>query len=115
MIIHAGDCANSRHLQVNQKETEDFLDWYSSLNIKHKILVPGNHCIHLERDRTVPDNVTLLINDSCIIEGIKIFGSPYTPSFGGDWAFIRKRHKMNEVWDHLKQFLILLLILILMN
>jgi predicted phosphodiesterase len=100
MIIHAGDCTNSRNIITNRVELESFLGWYSGLDIKYKILTPGNHDICLERDKRVPDGIYLLINSECTIEDIKIWGSPYTPTFGSnEWAFTRKRSKMQDVWN----------------
>jgi Icc-related predicted phosphoesterase len=41
-----------------------------------------------------------LENSSIDIEGIKIWGSPITPSFGYGWAFNKDRgHDINEVWN----------------
>jgi Icc-related predicted phosphoesterase len=45
-------------------------------------------------------NVFYLENSSIDIEGIKIWGSPITPSFGYGWAFNKDRgHDINEVWN----------------
>ena len=44
--------------------------------------------------------VFYLENSSIDIEGIKIWGSPYSPSFGYGWAFNKDRgHDINEVWN----------------
>jgi hypothetical protein len=44
--------------------------------------------------------VFYLENSSIDIEGIKIWGSPITPSFGYGWAFNKDRgHDINEVWN----------------
>jgi Icc-related predicted phosphoesterase len=41
-----------------------------------------------------------LENSSIDIEGIKIWGSPYSPSFGYGWAFNKDRgYDINEVWN----------------
>lgn len=92
IVIHSGDATGQGLLS----ETIHFLNWYSKLNYKHKIFVPGNH------DRIFEENPTLmadecaqrgiiLLNDSgCEIEGIKIWGSPVQPWFY-DWAFNRRR------------------------
>ena len=45
-------------------------------------------------------NVFYLENSSIDIEGIKIWGSPITPSFGYGWAFNKDRgYDINEVWN----------------
>ena len=44
--------------------------------------------------------VFYLENSSIDIEGLKIWGSPITPSFGYGWAFNKDRgHDINEVWN----------------
>ena len=45
-------------------------------------------------------NVSYLENSDVTIDGIKIWGSPITPSFGYGWAFNKdRRHDINEVWN----------------
>ena len=39
----------------------------------------------------LPDNVYYLENSSIKLEGINIWGSPYSPSFGYGWAFNKDR------------------------
>lgn len=41
----------------------------------------------------------MLENEDVIIEGLKIWGSPYTPSFGYGWSFNKDRGKIHEIWD----------------
>ncbi len=40
-------------------------------------------------------------NESVEIEGIKIWGSPITPTFGIGWAFNKNRMKTHEVWKQI--------------
>jgi Icc-related predicted phosphoesterase len=48
----------------------------------------------------LPDNVYYLENNSIKLEGINIWGSPYSPSFGYGWGFNKDRgHDINEVWS----------------
>ncbi len=48
----------------------------------------------------LPDGVHYLENNSVTIEGIKIWGSPITPSFGYGWAFNKDRgNDIAEVWN----------------
>lgn len=45
-------------------------------------------------------NVWYLENSDLMIDGIKIWGSPITPSFGYGWAFNKDRgNDINEVWN----------------
>lgn len=46
------------------------------------------------------DNVYYLENSDITIDGLKVWGSPITPSFGYGWAFNKNRgYDINEVWD----------------
>lgn len=46
------------------------------------------------------DNVYYLENSSVKLEGINIWGSPVSPSFGYGWGFNKNRgHEINEVWN----------------
>ncbi len=103
IIIHAGDCSNIRDPYRNEHEVRDFLTWFHSLPIKHKIYVAGNHDTSIEKGlidkETFNDlGIIYLCHETVEVEGIKIFGSPYTPTFN-DWAFNRDRGKLARYWD----------------
>lgn len=104
MIIHAGDFTSMGTLE----QVNDFLQWYSNLPCKHKVLIGGNHDFLLERNPTLfqsllPDNLIYLENESVKIEGIKIWGSPITPWFY-DWAFNRERGEdIRRYWEQIPE------------
>lgn len=103
MIIHSGDCSNYRDPYRNEQEVRDFITWFESLKVKHKIYVAGNHDTSIERGLLTKENFTqagihYLENESIEIEGINIWGSPHTPNFG-NWAFMKDRSKLNKVWE----------------
>ncbi|WP_130537207.1 metallophosphoesterase family protein [Thiomicrorhabdus indica] len=90
VIIHSGDFTAKSD---NWEEIHDFLNWFSNLPVKHKILVPGNHDrafeVFEEKNtgrHQIPDNVHLLVDESITLEGYRFYGSPYTPEFC-NWAF----------------------------
>lgn len=102
MVIHSGDCSNSKHLQTSSIEILEFLEWYEKVPVKYKILIAGNHDTAIARKGVTKDTVsaygiTYIENESIEIEGIKIWGSPITPTFG-DWSFMKARDKTHEVW-----------------
>jgi len=104
MIIHAGDESNFRELAFNEREWFDFLEWYSELNVKYKVLIAGNHSAYLSKfgrrikeDLYRDNNIVYLEHESTKIEGINIFGSPYTPTFG-QWHFMKDRSKLDDYW-----------------
>lgn len=104
VVIHSGDCC-SKYLDPyrNEREVWDFIEWYKSLPVKNKIYVAGNHDTSIERRMITEKDfaeagIIYLENTSTTIDGIKFWGSPYTPRFG-DWAFMKRREKLNEVWQ----------------
>lgn len=102
MVIHSGDCSNPRDPYNNEPEVRDFIDWYKELPIKYKIYVAGNHDTSIEKRLVVKqdfedNDIIYLENESIVIEGIKIFGSPHTPQFG-NWAFMKERTKLERFW-----------------
>lgn len=101
VLIHSGDgtfCGDNM-------EIRQFYNWFQGMPAKHKIFVPGNHdwlfesddykARHLMRDRIFNNHV--LINQEVIINGIKFYGSPWQPEFGG-WAF-----NLSRLDDSLRQ------------
>lgn len=90
LLIHAGDVS-----EVGKKEqVVDFINWFTKLPHKYKVFIAGNHDFYLEKvgyselKALIPDNIIYLNDESVVIEGIKIFGSPVTPWFN-NWAFNR--------------------------
>lgn len=101
ILIHAGDVSGRGY----QKEIENFLEWFSQQNYKHKILISGNHDFFFEKASTeqiksiIPENVIYLNDSGCEVEGLKIWGSPVQPWFY-DWAFNRRRgEEIKKHWD----------------
>lgn len=101
IVIHAGDVANHKELSANSVEVQSFLDWFSDLPIKYKIFIAGNHDTSLEAGmfrRYIPDNIIYLEHEFVEVDGVKIFGSPYTPTFGTGWAFNKRRDILHKFW-----------------
>ena len=104
MVIFSGDCANVRDPYRNEHEVRTFLIWLHSLDIKYKIMVAGNHDSSIER-RLVKSSQILgdygimyLEDESITVDDLKIYGSPWTPSFN-DWSFMKNRSKLHKVWE----------------
>ena len=101
MIIHSGDCTRYGEYE----ETNLFLKWYATQNAKHKVLIAGNHDFvfqNEERKNTLLANnndITYLEDEFVKIDGIGIYGSPWSPVYGM-WAFMKHRNReMDEVWQ----------------
>jgi len=105
MVIFSGDCSNPRDPYSNEPEVRRFIDWFSSLPIKYKVFIAGNHDSSIEKGLVTKEDfdkkdIYYLENTHITIEGIKIFGSPYTPQFG-QWSFMKERHKLDRMWDNI--------------
>lgn len=101
VIIHAGDLSR----RGEESEVFDFLNWFSELDFKYKILIAGNHDFYFERksnseiNKILPKNVRYLCDSGTSIDQLKIWGSPITPWFY-DWAFNRDRgEQIARHWD----------------
>lgn len=95
ILIHAGDLTTCGSFGQVAGE----LTWLRNLPHKHKVIVAGNHDWLFQRE---PWAVPLLVEgltyvqNSCVeIEGLRIYGSPYTPYFEG-WAFNVDRDRLTE-------------------
>ena len=95
VLIHAGDIT----YKGKKSEVEDFLKWFSLQNYTHKIFIAGNHDFFMEKNsskeiqKLIPENIIYLKDAASEIDGIKIWGSPYTPWFF-NWAFNERRGTM---------------------
>lgn len=99
LLIIAGD------LTARNKVDEYFVlrDWIRSLDYKKIILIAGNHdgCIESGKFSFSDEGlgVTYLQDSGIEFEGLKIWGSPWTPEFCG-WHFMLPRGpKIKEKWD----------------
>jgi Icc-related predicted phosphoesterase len=107
MVIHSGDCSNWRDTARNSHEVFDFLEWYMTVPVEHKIYVAGNHDTSIEkrlitREHFSDRGITYLEHELVAIGDLKIFGSPYTPTFG-EWSFMKSRGNMHKLWSVLPQ------------
>lgn len=91
VFIHAGDFSNGG-LNFLPK----FDKWLGTLPYKHKIVIAGNHDFCAGPLK----NAHYLLNESIIIDGIKFYGSPYTPrisNFAFDYLRGSKQAYLN--WE----------------
>ena len=103
LIIHSGDFSNKKDTERNEKECTDFIEWFSSLDIKYKVLVAGNHDTSIQARLVTPEEIKnrgiiYLENASVKIEGLLVWGSPYTPRYG-EWAFMRAEQELDSIWN----------------
>jgi Icc-related predicted phosphoesterase len=100
MLIHCGDFSGLGNI----KELVDFDNWLSSFPHKYKIFISGNHDGIFEQNYSfskslVNPSIIYLQDELIEIEGLRIYGSPWTPTFN-DWHFMKDRGSpIQEVWD----------------
>ena len=105
LVIHSGDCSNYMDPYRNEQEVRNFIEWYKTVPVANKIYVAGNHDTSIERGLVTradftENGIIYLENEGIEIDGLKIWGSPHTPTFG-NWAFMKARHKLYKVWDNI--------------
>ena len=100
ILIHCGDATYHGY----EWELKEFFEWFVKQPAKHKIFIPGNHDESFERNpdmafNCIPEggNVIVLIDQAIEIEGIKIYGTPWSTLFGG-WAFMKQESDLKEIW-----------------
>ena len=107
ILIHAGDISNNGDLE----DIISFAEWSKNLKHKYKIIIAGNHDFCFDPNGRIKKYTPLaqktlkeagwiyLEDSSCIIEGIKFYGSPWQPTFF-DWAFNAERGKeIAKIWE----------------
>lgn len=107
LLVHCGDALN----WGTDTEFERFADWFNYLNYKHKIYVPGNHDFITQEDLQFCKrllNASILIDKEIVIEGKRIYGSPYTPKYY-DWAWMKPDGHLQAHWDNIPKELDLLI------
>ncbi len=99
ILLHAGDISPRGKIA----EVQDFNQWLGTLSYPHKVIIAGNHDFIFEKNpvlaQSLITNALYLEDESIVIGGLKIWGSPITPWFY-DWAFNRQRGgEIREYWE----------------
>jgi Icc-related predicted phosphoesterase len=103
LVIHAGDAGTSKNPTLCEEDLRIGLKWLNELPIKDKVYVPGNHDTALEAgliDLMEYENIYFLLHESIVIDGIHIFGSPYTPHFN-NWAYNVAPKNLKRTWENI--------------
>lgn len=81
----------------------------ADLDYEHKIYIPGNHDIVVDQQKGYArqslleeSNCLCLINNRMEIDGIKLYGSPFTP-LNSRWAFHYDRKIGENVWGSIPE------------
>lgn len=102
LLIVAGDFTNTG----TQRQVERFNSYLEkqSWKFEHKpLVIAGNHDFLFERNRELAESLlpagSYIEDKLVVVDGIKIFGSPWTPTFF-NWAFMRDRGEpIRQFWD----------------
>ncbi len=104
ILIHAGDFTKG---DQGRKDFREFLVWLERQPAPVKLLISGNHDSQCQKWPDLARGMikeyspsTFYLEDSgCEINGIKFYGSPYTPTFF-DWYFMADRGAdIKRHWD----------------
>jgi len=98
ILLHCGDFSG----RGEEKQIIDFNNWLGEQDFKHKIVIAGNHDFMFEREpekaQNILSNATYLQDSYTVIEGIKIYGSPWQPWFH-NWAFnLHRGQEIAQKW-----------------
>jgi len=104
LIVHGGDISSMGY----QHEIREFCAWYNKLNsYENKVFISGNHDFGFQKEpdkvREIIDfydKITYLQDSLTVVDGVKIWGSPWQPWFC-DWAFNlpREGEELKAKWD----------------
>jgi len=99
LLIVAGDLT----ARDTVEENASFLIWLNEQPYIKKILIAGNHDGFIEKNRGweigLLRNFDYLQDSGLEFEGLKIWGSPWTPTFY-NWHFMKDRGEpIKEKWD----------------
>lgn len=97
LLIHSGDFSFRASIQ----DVIEFNEWLGTLPHPNKILVPGNHDREMEKNlplcRATLTNGIILVDEALSINGIKIYGTPWTPPFY-HWYYMAKERKLGQIF-----------------
>ncbi len=100
VLIHCGDMFELSDPSDSSVERMDA--WFGSLDFQEILCVGGNHDYALEgrfRDgRQVFRNATFLVDQAFVFDGVKFYGSPWTPDLSTH-AFYKSDEDLERVWN----------------
>jgi len=95
LLLHAGDFTSiGKYLEIS-----NFIHWFAAQPATHKVFIAGNHELTICPLQGNPSQYRELFTTLCsdykihylnnshvVVDGIKIYGTPWTPKYY-DWAF----------------------------
>lgn len=113
LLLLGGDYNPKRNLDLQLRfMLGPFKDWLNSVEARHVVAIAGNHDFVLQSDHKRLLKAELpwiyLEDESVDIEGVKIYGTPWTKTFG-DWAFMRDEGPLRQIFSNIPKDLNILL------
>lgn len=104
VAIHCGDFTKFGKLA----ELKEFVEWFNHQPARYRILISGNHdrCTYRGYIKDAHDfladaGVNYLEDSEVTIEGVRFYGSPWTPMFL-DWSWMMDRGQaIKTIWDRI--------------
>lgn len=94
VLIHCGDFERTAEIDW----------WFNELPFRHKIVVPGNHDHDAEEkwleEQTVFHNGSFLIDETIVIDGLNIYGTPWVNELEGA-AFALDYDQIEKKWSEI--------------
>lgn len=113
LLLIAGDVSNcgKRIYEDANWLALHFNQWLKQQPAKHIVMVPGNHDVIFDYAlSTVPKlDCHILIDKLVEIEGLKIYGSPWSKDFY-NWGFNLPEKKLKLAWDKIPEGIDILLV-----
>lgn len=103
LLIHAGDLTSHGSLREIGRADRAL----AALPHRHKVIIAGNHDWGFVREpaaaRALIKSAIYLEDEAAVIEGLRLYGSPWQPWFF-DWAFNYPRGaSLKPVWDRIPE------------
>lgn len=111
LLLLGGDYCPTRAIdQQRRYMLGDFSDYLKSIPARYIVGIAGNHDFIFQEDmKLAMDLPWIYLQDASIdIEGVKIYGSPWTCKFG-DWAFMKSDYALERIFEPIPEGLDILL------
>lgn len=99
LLLHGGDLSRRGVVE----EVLASAEWLRSLPHRHKLVIAGNHdfCLEQQDPRSLLQGLRYLQDESCEIEGLRVYGSPWSPAHGL-WSFQAERGEpLRKIWQQI--------------
>lgn len=95
LLLVGGDVLGSGGREVHQLG-----GWLARQDAKSIVGVAGNHDFVAKRKPGIPKALpwVYLENETTVVEGLRVFGSPLSMPFGG-WEFMLPEHELEREWE----------------